>query len=58
MSLRIGAALSTMVMTTTLLGSSSFTEVTSPILMPLKLTLPPVRRPDAAPSNTMRNGVR
>src|ERR1700754_3567824 len=57
-SLRIGADLSTFVITTTRLGSSSLIEVTSPILMPLQFTLPPVRRPEAAPSKTMRSGVR
>src|SRR5438034_1949010 len=43
---------------TTRRGLSSFTEITSPTRIPLKLTLPPLRRPAAGPSNTMRNGLR
>ncbi|CEG07376.1 hypothetical protein BN961_00765 [Afipia felis] len=57
-SARIGALLSTEAITTTRFGSSSLIEVTSPILIPLKLTLPPVRRPEAAPSKTIRIGER
>ena len=58
MSLRIGALFSTIASATTRRGLSSLTEITSPIRIPLKLTLPPLRRPDAGPSNTMRIGLR
>src|ERR1700676_362848 len=57
-SLRIGASFPTMASATTRRGLSSFTETTSPIRMPLKLTLPPLRRPDAGPSKMMRIGLR
>ena len=43
---------------TTRLGLSSFTDTTSPIRIPLKLTLPPLRRPDAGPSKITRKGLR
>jgi hypothetical protein len=42
---------------TTRRGLSSFTDITSPILIPLKFTLPPLRRPEAGPSNTTRKGL-
>ena len=58
MSLRIGALFSTIASATTRRGLSSLTEMTSPIRIPLKLTLPPLRRPEAGPSNTMRIGLR
>src|SRR6202034_2413723 len=57
-SLRSGVLFSTMASATTRRGLSSFTEVTSPTLIPLKLTLPPLRRPAAGPSKTMRSGLR
>ena len=57
-SLRIGAFCSTIASATTRRGLSSFTDITSPTLMPLKLTLPPLRKPAAGPSKTMRRGLR
>ena len=57
-SLRIGAVFSTIAKATTRRGLSSLTEITSPIRTPLKLTLPPLRKPEAEPSNTMRSGLR
>ena len=56
--MRIGALFSTIASATTRRGLSSFTDMTSPIRIPLKLTLPPLRRPDAGPSNTTRKGLR
>jgi len=57
-SLRIGALFSTIASATTRRGLSSFTEITSPTLIPLKFTLPPLRKPAAGPSKTMRRGLR
>src|SRR4030081_715775 len=54
----MGALFSTMTSATTRRGMSSFTETTSPTLMPLKFTLPPLRIPAAGPSKTMRSGLR
>ncbi len=57
-SLRSGVLFSIMASATTRRGLSSFTETTSPTRIPLKLTLPPLRRPAAGPSNTTRKGLR
>src|SRR3984957_2962702 len=57
-SLRIGALFSTMVKATTLGGLSSFSDSTSPTWTPSKFTLPPLLRPLAEPSNTIRSGPR
>ena len=56
--MRIGALFSTIASATTRRGLSSFTEITSPTRIPLKLTLPPLRRPAAGPSKMMRKGLR
>ena len=58
MPLRIGALFSIIASATTRRGLSSFTDITSPIRMPLKLTLPPLRRPVAGPSKMTRSGLR
>ena len=52
-SLRIGALFSTMASATTRRGLST-SRRSPPIRIPLKLTLPPLRRPEAGPSNTTR----
>src|SRR5580692_11298303 len=57
-SLRTGALFSTIARATTRRGLSSLTETTSPTLIPLKLTLAPLRKPAAGPSKMTSKGLR
>ena len=56
-SLLTGVLPSIMASATTRRGWSSFSDTTSPTRMPEKLTLPPLRSPEAEPSKITRNGT-
>ena len=57
-SVRIGVVRSTSISATTRLVSSRSSFVTSPLRMPLKVTIEPFDSPETEPENTTRTGCR